>query len=330
MIKKISLVCFVLFAVMACKNNKEENKVVLDEGAYARSSGRPNTLTIVMDNRFWEGGIGEVLRKNLAAAVPGLPQEEPMFTIRQMPSTAFTGFANKSRCFLKIVNNKEVGFKILKNKYARPQIGIVISGRTDEEIINTFRTHKAEIIQTFKAVEILNKQQLVKTPLVIKGLDTNLGISLSAPKSYRVAKASKDFYWIRKNISHGTMNITAYEVPLNFFKDSLSITQNIISMRDTYGGDNIVVDEGGRFITEAAYSPYIKEINMANFDTYETRGTWEVKNKWMAGPFVNYVIKDTKKNRLLVLEGFVFAPSINKRDYVFELEAILKTVKFID
>ncbi len=327
--KRIVLICFILFAAIACKN-KEESKVPLDKGAYARSSGRPNSLTIVMANRFWEGAIGETLRKYLAAPVPGLPQEEPMFTIRQMPSTAFTGFANKSRCFLKIEANKEVGFEVLKNKYARPQTGIVITGRTDDEIISTFEAHKAEIIESFKAVELLNKQQIVKTPLKIKDLDKNLGISLSAPKSYRVAKASKDFYWIRKNISHGTMNITVYEVPVGFFKDSLSIAKNIIKMRDTYGGDHIVVDEGGRFITEAAYSPYFKETNIANFDSYETRGTWEVKNKWMAGPFINYVIKDTKKNRLLVLEGFVFAPSINKRDYMFELEAILKTVKFID
>ncbi len=329
MIKKVTLICFVLLAVIACKN-KEENKIPLDDGAYARSSGRPNSLTIVMANRYWEGAIGETLRKHLAAPVPGLPQEEPLFTIRQMPSTAFTGFANKSRCFLSIETNKDVGFKVLKNKYARPQIGIVISGRTDNEIISTFEAHKNEIVQTFKAVELTNKQQIVKNPLVIKDLDKNLGISLRAPKAYRVAKASKDFYWIRKNISHGTMNVTVYEVPVDFFKDSLSVTKNIIRMRDVVGGDHIVVDEGGRFITEAAYSPYLKEINMANFDAYETRGTWEVKNKWMAGPFVNFVIKDTKRNRLLVLEGFVFAPSINKRDYMFELEAILKTVEFID
>ena len=47
----------------------------------------------------------------------------------------------------------------------------------------------------------------------------------------------------------------------------------------------------------------------------------------MAGPFVNYTVKDTVNKRLLVLEGFVFAPSISKRDYLFELEAIIKTAE---
>ena len=59
------------------------------------------------------------------------------------------------------------------------------------------------------------------------------------------------------------------------------------------------------------------------------RGTREVKNKFMAGPFVNYAIEDKANNRLLVLEGFVFAPSISKRDYIFELEAMIKSAKLL-
>ncbi|MGB1246682.1 MAG: DUF4837 family protein [Flavobacteriaceae bacterium] len=41
-------------------------------------------------------------------------------------------------------------------------------------------------------------------------------------------------------------------------------------------------------------------------------------------------IRDTVKNRLLILEGFSYAPAMAKRDLQFELESILRTVKFID
>jgi hypothetical protein len=61
--------------------------------------------------------------------------------------------------------------------------------------------------------------------------------------------------------------------------------------------------------------------------TIETRGTWEVKNDYMAGPFLNYIIQDTINNRLLVMEGFVFSPSIQKRNYMVELEAIFRSLK---
>jgi hypothetical protein len=30
----------------------------------------------------------------------------------------------------------------------------------------------------------------------------------------------------------------------------------------------------------------------------------------------------------MVIEGFTFAPATEKRDYMFELEAILKTIEF--
>ena len=50
----------------------------------------------------------------------------------------------------------------------------------------------------------------------------------------------------------------------------------------------------------------------------------------MAGPYINYVIRDDENNRLMVMEGFAFAPSIEQRDYMFELESIIKSVKFQD
>ena len=47
----------------------------------------------------------------------------------------------------------------------------------------------------------------------------------------------------------------------------------------------------------------------------------------MGGPFVNYAIEDKVNNRYLVAEGYVYAPSLDKREYVFELEAIIKSIK---
>ena len=118
--KKIFLLFTVFIGLVACKDEPKEQKVTsvsTDDGAYAKSAGRPNTLTVVMDNGLWEGEIGDELRRVLAGGVPGLPQEEPLFTIRQMSPNAFSGFARKSRCFLRISTNKPVNYEVLKNKY---------------------------------------------------------------------------------------------------------------------------------------------------------------------------------------------------------------------
>jgi hypothetical protein len=47
----------------------------------------------------------------------------------------------------------------------------------------------------------------------------------------------------------------------------------------------------------------------------------------MAGPFLQFLLDDKKNNRYLVMEGFVFAPTVAKRDYVFETEAIMQSMQ---
>ena len=54
---------------------------------------------------------------------------------------------------------------------------------------------------------------------------------------------------------------------------------------------------------------------------------WEVENAVMAGPYINYAIEDKINNRWVIVEGFAYAPSVEKRNYMFELEAIIKSIK---
>ena len=58
-------------------------------------------------------------------------------------------------------------------------------------------------------------------------------------------------------------------------------------------------------------------------DEKEVEETWKIS---IRGPFINYAIIDQKNDRLLVVEGFTYAPSVNKREFLFELEAIAKSL----
>ena len=42
-----------------------------------------------------------------------------------------------------------------------------------------------------------------------------------------------------------------------------------------------------------------------------------------------YVIFDKEYNRIMVLEGFCYSPADEKRDVMFELESIIKSVQII-
>jgi DNA primase large subunit len=52
-----------------------------------------------------------------------------------------------------------------------------------------------------------------------------------------------------------------------------------------------------------------------------------MENDMMGGPFISYSQVDTKKNLVVVVEGFVYAPKKEKRELIRELEASLMTLQ---
>jgi hypothetical protein len=47
----------------------------------------------------------------------------------------------------------------------------------------------------------------------------------------------------------------------------------------------------------------------------------------MGGPFVSLSTVDEERRELITVEGFVYAPQFNKRDYLRELEAIVFSLR---
>lgn len=298
--------------------------------ALSASSGNINNLSVVIDNNLWEGSVGDNIRNLIGASLYGLPQDEPLFTLRQMPTSIFTGFVRKNRIVLKVVKGEEAGTQFYKDSYAKPQKMVVVSGFTNSEIIDQIKENADKIISVFKFEEIKEKQRrILKSINKNNNIETVLGVTMDFPSAYRVAKEEGDFFWLRRDIQTGTINFLVYEIPLNQIRQKDNPINEVIKLRDSIGKAHIPGPlEGTYMITEEAYTPAISKTLIGERNAYETRSTWQVKNAFMAGPFLNYVIKDEQKQRFVVFEGFVFAPSVGKRDYMFELEAIAKSIKF--
>ena len=82
--------------------------------------------------------------------------------------------------------------------------------------------------------------------------------------------------------------------------------------------------------TDEGYTPKTKAFRLTeSLKVIETRGIWEVKDQFMAGPFINHtVVYKNNPEELYILEGFVYSPGTTKRDYIFELEAIFESITF--
>lgn len=318
-------ITMVVLLFTACDNSKSSNKRIV-----TASSGTLNNISVVVDNELWDGKVGESIRDVLAAPIYGLPQDEPIFTMAQIPPQVFSGFVTKNRTVLKIEKGaKEASVKIASNVYAKPQKLVLITGKTNADIIKQIKDNAVKIVSAFKKEELKEKQRRINLSLhKNNSIKEKLGFSINFPTAYRIAKEENNVFWIRKDINTGTTNLMLYSLPYNAIKKNDSLINQIIKIRDSINKIHIPgPTEDAYMITEDAYAPFLSETIIDNKPTIETKGIWDMKNAFMSGPFVNYMIDDKVNQRYVVIEGFAFAPSVAKRDYMFELEAIVKSIK---
>ena len=313
------LLLFILF-IFSCQK-KEDNLT-------RRATGKTNTISVIIDDQLWNGEIGESIRNKFASPVIGLPQEEPLFTINQYPVKLMEGFMTDSRTIIVVKKENKTQFEIKKNQYAAPQNVFHISGKTNGDILEIIEKNTPQIIQIIKEIEIaesqrINRQSLMN-PIIIKN---KFQISLQVPSGYSYALQKSKFLWLKKEIISGSTSLLIYEVPIPSITNTSNRISNIIKIRDSIGNLYIRGTElDTPMITEEGYAPYLFKIKLDGKETFETKGTWELKNDFMSGPFINYAIVDREHDRILVLEGFCYSPSKDERDLMHELESIIKSI----
>jgi len=292
-----------------------------------QSSGRINSISVIIDKPSWDGKIGDAIREKYASEFIGLPQVEEAFTLNYIPYEAFTGFGRTARNVIYINKKKQDKPRMIRDRYARPQLFLEVSGLDNESIIQGISSSFEFSSSQFQNGEITeNKNRILNSLLKDTGLDS-LNISLNIPSAYSVFKNESETVWLQKPLKNGTSNLIIKDLNSSVYDFEKINLNDVVSLRDSIGKEFIPGRvENSYMITEKEYLPYISYQTVNGFDAIETRGTWEVKGDYMGGPFINYIIKDTLNNSLLYVEGFVFSPSQRKRDKMIELEAVIKSM----
>jgi len=292
-----------------------------------QSSGRINSISVIIDKSSWDGKIGDAIRDKYASEFIGLPQVEEAFTLNYIPYEAFTGFGRTARNIIYINKKKQDKPRMIRDRYARPQLFLEVSGLDNESIIQGISSSFEFSSAQFQNGEITeNKNRILNSLLKDTGLDS-LNISLKIPSAYSVFKNEPETVWLQKPLKNGTSNLIIKNLKSSLSDFEKINLNDVVSLRDSIGKEFIPGRvENSYMITEKEYLPYISYQTVNGFEAIETRGTWEVKGDYMGGPFINYIIKDTLNNSLLYVEGFVFSPSQRKRDKMIELEAVIKSM----
>lgn len=313
-----------LLCCLSCTQRNDKNNPAI--------FSKPNQVAVLIDDQLWNGEVGDTLRNTLAAPFLGLPQEEPVLALNQFPAKLLEGFTSNSRNIIIIKREDKSQFRIQENEFANPQTVVHISGRSVQELLDSIKSNDSLIIKRIKDSEIKVYQQWLKRDTLMNTdkIAKRFGITLDVPARYKLVMGGKRFIWLKKEITSGNLSLIFYQLPLSVLNKDKINTRKVVKIRDSMGRIYIHGAVPKTYMmTEKAFTPYQSETEIYKRPAFETRGSWELAHDFMGGPFINYAIVDKPNNRVLFIEGFCYAPSKKKRDLLFELEAIIRSTRFL-
>ena len=312
----------IVFLLLSCDEPKKGPRLLAD------SSGRINTVTVVMPKKYWNGALGTIVKKALEKEYEGLPLVEPQFTLNYLPPKLFDGFTKHSRNVILFVKDTANQINLYQDLYAKPQFVVQIRGEDADSQVFLFSENEDLIARTIIENERKEKRRrMLKSPAKSTPFIEKFGFRLTYPTAYKTFKTDTNFVWIQKEIPKGHLNLIGYKLSQGMSSEMMS--RKTIQIRDSVGKKHIPGRLSKSYMaTEKAYRPYFYKTRLKNRENIITKGMWSVANDYMAGPFVQYALKEKNSNNWLVLEGFAFAPSVNKREYMFELETIIRSINW--
>ncbi len=308
----------------ACKTQSGDIKI--------RSIGAPGELLIVMDSSFNNTIIKDHVVEFATHEFPCLPQPESTFKIIFIDDDDFMGHFKSYRNILILNHSMLIKDDVLyeTNKWASNQQVVQINFSGKEKFVNMLSENKNEIFNHFYYGDIYSMSQANKTmenASMEKYIKDKYNLNITIPQGYRLVKDTLGFIWLRLDQLETIQSIIIHEFDLDTLK-SLS-TVDLITMRNFVSHKYIPGPNTYSYMTTESRLPVMTQrLVKHQMDILEMRGLWKVEGYFMGGPFVDYFLKDEERNKLIMVEGFVYAPKKqNKAYYVRQIESILYSLK---
>lgn len=291
-------------------------------------NGKSGDVLVVIEKNNWESEPGIEIRSILAQEFPFLPQREPMFTLYNVNHNTFSGTFMLHRNIV-IINigaafdSSRIAYQ--EDVWAAPQVVITVSAPNKEDAVAIMEKEKIIIMNSIEQAErnrIIRNAKAYPEVNLREVVQKQIGGSPYFPKGYSMKKRTHDFIWISYETTYVNQGIFIYTYPYN---PSNPITlQSIIEKRNKFLEANVPGSRDNSFmVTSTLVEPGLQWMKYKNREFAEVRGLWELQNDYMGGPFVCHTFFDKENQNIIVLEGFVYAPKFDKRNYLRNVESII-------
>ncbi len=313
-----------LLAITACQKGKWKMLT-------PQASGRPYEVLVIMDGDLWESSTGRALFDVLDTDIPGLPQPERSFHISQASPKDYNRTLHMFRNIIEVNIDRTqyttVRMKFSRNEYANEQVILRINAPNNEEFATYVTEHAQDIIDFFNNMEVnrlcvsLRDEYSRQTYDMVKEM---FDCDFHVPKELKSYKRGKDFLWVSNNSVTGMVSICVYSYP--YEGPQIFNKRYILHKRDSVMQANIPGEEPDMYMqTDTLYTD-VRPTVVHHAYAMEARGLWFMRNDAMGGPFVSQSRVDTKNNRVITVEGFVYAPEKMKRGLMHRMEGALYTL----
>ncbi|MCH1584749.1 MAG: DUF4837 family protein, partial [Flavobacteriales bacterium] len=238
------------------------------------------------------------------------------------------------------VDTQVPAVSIYREKYARNQIYIEGAALTSAGLALALAERGAEMrsilhrteVERFGRLMALDENEVIKAELAER-----MRIELTLPRDARWAKKNDEMGWIDRQLTRMKGG------------DNHDVQQGFVVYREPYTSDqqfsmqarldkrNAIMrahlpgpTKGSYMTTEMRYIPSYEETVFNGQFASELRGLWRIENNYMGGPFYSLTVLDERSGELVTVEGYTYAPYFDKREYMREAEAVVRSLQWAE
>lgn len=300
----------------------------------ASLGGKAGELLVVINNEFLNTDISAQAQSVLNQYEMGMIQPEPPFNLLMISRNHFSSVFRSHRNVLFIdVNPKHVTPQVTfhRNMWTQNQAYVAVGVNRPDTLVDVLQAHHKKIINFFVESEIsryLLSYRAIPNSRDQHALRKKFNMNIDLPKGFEIRIVEDAYVWISLESPDHSQGIIIYQRP---YTDTLQLEKwAILRYRDSLLQKYMPGPTQGSYMTTEYIIPVRKQIGrfVNNGYTVELIGKWRVENDFMAGPFASYTFVDEARKMLYTVDGYVYYPNKNKRNYMRQLQAICRSITF--
>lgn len=219
--------------------------------------------------------------------------------------------------------------------WSTPQRILFMVVNNKDSLVSYLENHGDALLATMlkkEREEAISKMTYLPDKNISKEIEKLQQVTIKAPITYHIASNVKlndneGLVWLREDGDFTDLNIVVHYEP---YTDTVQLSlPYMIARRDSVEKKVITGEAKDSYMaTDNQFRYHAETINFNGHYAKAYYGYWTLENDFMGGPYYSITAIDEKNNRVVTMEGFVYAPKYDKTKYLRELQGILYGIQF--